>query len=71
MSQTSTYTVVGMTCGHCVSSVSEEVGAISGVEHVEVDLETGSLTVTATAPVDETAVRAAVEEAGYALAGAS
>ncbi|MBC9819851.1 heavy metal-associated domain-containing protein [Terrabacter sp. MAHUQ-38] len=71
MSQTSTYTVVGMTCGHCVSSVSEEVGAISGVEHVAVDLGTGSLTVTATAPVDEAAVRAAVEDAGYALAGAS
>lgn len=71
MSQTSTYTVVGMTCGHCVSSVSEEVGAIRGVEQVAVDLETGSLTVTATAPVDEAAVRAAVEEAGYTLAGAS
>ncbi|MFC7597923.1 heavy-metal-associated domain-containing protein [Terrabacter sp. GCM10028922] len=71
MSQTSTYTVVGMTCGHCVSSVSEEVGAVSGVERVEVDLETGSLTVTATAPVDEAAVRAAVEDAGYTLAGAS
>jgi copper ion binding protein len=71
MSQTSTYTVVGMTCGHCVSSVSEEVGAISGVEQVRVDLDTGSLTVTATAPVDEAAVRAAVEEAGYTLAGAS
>jgi copper ion binding protein len=71
MSQTSTYTVVGMTCGHCVSSVSEEVGAIRGVEQVAVDLEKGSLTVTATAPVDEAAVRAAVEEAGYTLAGAS
>lgn len=71
MSQTSTYTVVGMTCGHCVSSVSEEVGAIGGVEHVEVDLETGSLTVKAAAPVDEAAVRTAVEEAGYAVAGAS
>ena len=71
MSQTSSYTVVGMTCGHCVSSVSEEVGAIPGVEQVAVDLASGSLTVTSTEALDASVVRAAVEEAGYAVAGAS
>lgn len=65
MSSTSTYTVTGMTCGHCVASVTEEVQEIPGVEDVEVVLETGALTVTSTQPVDVAAVRAAVEEAGY------
>lgn len=68
MSATSTYTVTGMTCGHCVSSVSEEVRDIPGVEDVDVVLETGSVTVTSDQPVDHDAVRAAVEEAGYQLA---
>ena len=66
---TSTYTVVGMTCGHCVNSVTEEVSAVPGVSAVDVDLESGGLTVTSDAPVDEAAVRAAVEEAGYSVAG--
>ena len=66
---TSTYTVTGMTCGHCVTAVSEEVGALPGVTRVEVDLESGALTVTSDAPLDEAAVAAAVDEAGYALAG--
>ena len=65
---TSTYTVVGMTCGHCVSSVTEEVTAVPGVTAVDVDLATGSLTVVAEAPVEDAAVRAAVEEAGYEVA---
>lgn len=68
MSQTSTYTVTGMTCGHCVSSVTEEVQEVPGVEGVDVVLETGALTVTSTDPIDDAAVRAAVEEAGYQLA---
>lgn len=68
MSSTSTYTVTGMTCGHCVASVTEEVQEIPGVENVEVVLETGALTVTSTEPVDEAAVKAAVEEAGYQVA---
>ena len=68
MSTTQTYTVTGMTCGHCVSSVTEEVQEIAGVENVDVVLETGSLTVTSSEPVDDAAVRAAVEEAGYQLA---
>ena len=68
MSQTSTHTVTGMTCGHCVSSVTEEVREIPGVETVEVLLETGTVTITSAEPIDEAAVRAAVEEAGYQLA---
>jgi len=67
---TSSYTVVGMTCGHCVSAVTGEVSALPGVTAVDVDLASGGLTVTSEAPVDETAVRAAVEEAGYEVAGA-
>ncbi|NAS27044.1 cation-transporting ATPase [Herbidospora sp. NEAU-GS84] len=63
------YTVTGMTCGHCASSVSEEVGAIAGVNDVKVDVPTGTVTVTSESPVDESAVKAAVEEAGYTLVG--
>ena len=66
---TANFTVVGMTCGHCVSSVTEEVSAVPGVSTVDVDLASGGLTVTSEAPVDEAAVRAAVEEAGYSVAG--
>jgi len=65
---TATYTVTGMTCGHCVASVSEEVGALPGVSDVKVELGTGALTVTGDAAQDAEAVRGAVEEAGYALA---
>lgn len=63
-----TYTVTGMTCGHCVASVTEEVQEIAGVEDVAVDLSTGAVTITSAAPLDESAVQAAVEEAGYQLA---
>jgi copper chaperone len=66
---TATYTVVGMTCGHCVTAVTEEVSAVPGVTAVDLDLASGGLTVSSTAPVDDGAVRAAVEEAGYAVAG--
>ena len=68
MSTTQTYTVTGMTCGHCVASVTEEVQEIPGVENVDVVLETGSLTVTSAEPVDDAAVKTAVEDAGYQLA---
>jgi copper chaperone len=68
MSQTATYTVTGMTCGHCVASVTEEVQEVPGVENVDVVLDTGALTITSAEPIDEAAVRAAVEEAGYQLA---
>ena len=67
MSETRTYTVTGMTCAHCVASVTEEVQEVDGVEAVDVSLETGLLTVTARA-ADDDAVRSAVEEAGYQLA---
>ena len=66
---TAIYTVVGMTCGHCVSAVTEEVSQLPGVTGVDVDLDSGGLTVTSEAPIEETAVRAAVEEAGYEVAG--
>jgi len=68
MTATQSYTVTGMTCGHCVMSVTEEVQEIPGVENVEVVLETGSLSVTSSEPVDDDAVKAAVEDAGYQLA---
>ena len=63
-----TYTVIGMTCGHCVSAVSGEVGRLPGVTDVRVDLATGAVTVTSDQPLDDDAVRAAVDEAGYELA---
>lgn len=62
---TTTYTVTGMTCGHCVSSVTEEIGEIAGVTDVAVDLPTGAVTVTSDGDVSPDAVRAAVREAGY------
>jgi copper chaperone len=64
---TQTWTVSGMTCGHCVASVSEEVSELPGVHSVDVVLETGALTVEADAPLTDDAVRGAVEEAGYRL----
>ena len=67
---TTSYTVVGMTCGHCVKSVTEEVSQVPGVTDVDVDLASGGLTVTSDSDIDVAAVRAAVEEAGYELAGA-
>jgi copper chaperone CopZ len=66
------YAVTGMTCGHCVSAVTDEVGALPGVEFVAVDLVAGgesAVTVTSAAGVDVEAVRAAVDEAGYVLVG--
>lgn len=66
---TSTYTVVGMTCDHCAGSVREELGRLDGVSQVDVDLTTGSVDVTSAAPLSSGDVKAAVEEAGYQLAG--
>ena len=65
---TQNFTVVGMTCGHCVASVTEEVTEIAGVSNVDVDLSSGNVTVTAAEPISDDAIRAAVEEAGYSLA---
>ena len=61
---TTTYTVVGMTCEHCVRAVTEEVGALDGVTGVAVDLASGQVTVESTAPVAAAAVVEAVTEAG-------
>lgn len=66
---TTVYTVIGMTCRHCVDAVTEEVGGIEGVTGVDVDLASGRVSVTSEQPVDDDAVRAAVDEAGYELAG--
>ncbi|GAA4486683.1 heavy-metal-associated domain-containing protein [Rhodococcus olei] len=63
-----TYTVTGMTCRHCVASVTEEVSEIAGVIGVAVDLDSGRVDVTSDTPLDRAAVAAAVEEAGYELA---
>ena len=63
MSQIREYTVHGMTCNHCVLSVTEEVGEVTGVQGVDVDLGSGRLVVRGA--VDDAAVRAAVVEAGY------
>ena len=63
-----TFTVTGMTCGHCVASVTEEISEIPGVESVDVVLDSGAVTVTSSQPLEQQAVRAAVEEAGYQLA---
>lgn len=62
-----TYTVSGMTCNHCVNSVQTEVSQLPGVTDVQVDLASGAVTVTSDTPLDEAAVRAAVDEAGYEL----
>ena len=62
-----TYTVNGMTCGHCVLSVQEEVSEVAGVEAVVVDLTSGRMTV-AGEGFEDSAVEDAVNEAGYELA---
>lgn len=73
MSQ-STYAVTGMTCDHCVASVKQEIGTIAGVRSVDVALVKGgesTVTVTSEAPLADTDVRTAVDEAGYELVGAA
>jgi copper chaperone len=67
MTTTATYAVTGMTCDHCVRSVTTGVKEIPGVSAVDVVLESGSLTVSSEGELDEGLVRAAVEEAGYGL----
>ena len=62
---TAQFQVTGMTCGHCEMSVREEVGEVPGVQDVEVSHETGVLRVSVDEGVDESAVLAAVSEAGY------
>ncbi|MEU3369594.1 heavy-metal-associated domain-containing protein [Streptomyces sp. NPDC006711] len=66
---TTVYRVSGMTCGHCEGAVTEEISGIEGVSSVKAVASTGEVTVVSAAPLDEEAVRAAVDEAGYELAG--
>ena len=67
---TATYTVAGMTCGHCVASVTEEIGQLPGVQEVQVALDSGAVTVTSDTPLERAAVQGAVAEAGYELVDA-
>ncbi|HEX2117676.1 MAG TPA: copper ion binding protein [Acidimicrobiales bacterium] len=67
MSTSTTITVDGMTCGHCVAAVQSEVGKLDGVTDVAVDLASGQVTVTAERSPDPDALREAVEEAGYEI----
>jgi copper chaperone len=66
---TSCYTVKGMTCGHCARAVSTEVSTLAGVQDVQVELDSGLVSVVSAAALDDAAVAAAVEEAGYELVG--
>jgi copper chaperone len=70
---TQTYSVTGMTCGHCAGAVTDEIKALDGVSDVQVDLVAGgtsTVTVTSEAPLDEAAVAEALDEAGdYKIAG--
>jgi len=68
MTTTVIYDVKGMTCGHCVRAVTGELERLDGVTTVDVDLQTGRVTVTSDAPLPDEAVRDAVDEAGYELA---
>jgi len=68
MSVTATFTVTGMTCGHCVQAVTDEITALAGVQTVDVDLSSGAVTVVSEGALAPEAVAAAVDEAGYALA---
>lgn len=64
---TTTYRVQGMTCGHCVGAVTSALAELDGVTDVSVDLDSGQAKVTSEQPLDEGAVREAVDEAGYEL----
>jgi copper chaperone len=72
MSSTTSYPVTGLTCAHCAAAVTEEVGALPGVQDVAVDLAAGgtsTVTVTSEAPLEREQVAAALDEAGdYRLA---
>lgn len=64
MAETMTFRVPGMTCDHCTRAVSSEIGGVAGVAEVAVDLQTKLVTVTGEG-LDDEALRAAIEEAGY------
>lgn len=72
MSVSKSYYVTGMTCGHCVRAVTEELSTLAGVSNVDVDLREGDktlVTVTSAAPISDDVVAAAIDEAGYDFAG--
>jgi copper chaperone CopZ len=68
-SVTAVYKVSGMSCGHCEGAVSGEISQLPGVSSVQAVASSGEVTVVSAAPLDEEAVRAAVDEAGFELAG--
>ncbi|WP_046731494.1 heavy-metal-associated domain-containing protein [Streptomyces humi] len=68
-SVTAVYKVTGMSCGHCEGSVSAEISGLAGVSSVTAVAASGEVTVVSAAPLDEEAVRAAVDEAGFELVG--
>ncbi|MGW1625325.1 heavy-metal-associated domain-containing protein [Streptomyces sp. NPDC002172] len=68
-SVTAVYKVTGMSCGHCEGSVSTEISGLPGVSSVTAVAASGEVTVVSAAPLDEEAVRAAVDEAGFELVG--
>ncbi|MET8075682.1 heavy-metal-associated domain-containing protein [Streptomyces sp. NPDC005303] len=68
-SVTAVYKVSGMSCGHCEGSVSGEISEIAGVSSVKAVASSGEVTVVSAEPLDEEAVRAAVDEAGFELVG--
>ncbi|WP_016908661.1 heavy-metal-associated domain-containing protein [Streptomyces xiaopingdaonensis] len=68
---TTTFKVTGMSCGHCESAVSEELSGIEGVSEVRASAASGEVTVVSEGPVDEEALAAAVDEAGYELVAGS
>lgn len=65
---TSTYTVTGMSCDHCVNAVKTELGKIDGVTGVDVELSSGRVRIDSDALVSDTEIAAAIDEAGYELA---
>jgi copper chaperone len=67
MTETKTYSVLGMHCGHCKDAVTREVEAVEGVQSVEVNLDSKRVTVTGS-NLDDSALRAAIDEAGYEVA---
>ena len=72
MTNTQTFDVAGMTCGHCVSAVTEELTHLAGVRRVDIDLIAGGISkvyVVSSTPLGEAEVRVAVDEAGYELVG--
>lgn len=68
MSTTTKINVNGMSCGHCVASVTDEVNKLDGVTDVDVDLTSGTVQITSDTPLDAAELRSAIDEAGYEVA---